>query len=351
MAEIALNDVRLRLGESDVLKGVTLTAPDAKVVALVGPADSGKTALLRAIAGLARPHAGSIRLGERVLFDAKSRMDVPAQRRGVGLLSQSESLWPQWSVFDNIAHCAQLASAGKGDIKVRTIRALEQVGAIELALRYPPQLSAAERRRIALARTLVMEPPVLLLDDPLSHLDFTPRAQARAWLRAFVSAPERAVIIATRNPVEAMAVADHIVLLNAGAVEQQGTPADLYSEPTTVFGFEFMGRSNRLEGTLLENAATQAFVDVKGCRIGGITQTRAAIGSAVTGVIRVERTAIGGGPGVNRIPMTLKAQMFLGERWELVFVRDDLTVRAYASAPLRHSSYHVEFPADALWVF
>ena len=212
-------------------------------------------------------------------------------------------------------------------------------------------MSAADKTRVALARALLRAPPALLLDDPLAALEGTARAEARAWLRQFLTRMRVSALVATCEPVEAMAIADRVAVINMGSIEQAGAPAEVYNEPATVFAAEFMAPTNRLTGTLVENAGTRAALDVMGCRIGGITQTRAPIGTQALGVIRVERTRIGGGPGVNRLPMKLSTQMYVGERWEVVFARDALTVRAYTSAPLRHESYHVEFPPDALWVF
>jgi iron(III) transport system ATP-binding protein len=148
-----------------------------------------------------------------------------------------------------------------------------------------------------------------------------------------------------------MAIADRVVVFNNGAVEQEGPPTEVYNEPATVFAAEYMAQSNRLTGTLFENAGTQACLEIMGNQVRGITQTRAPLGSQAIGLIRVERTRIGGGPGPNRLQMTLSTQMYVGERWEAVFTREDLTVRAFTSAPLRHESYHVELPPDALWVF
>jgi ABC-type Fe3+/spermidine/putrescine transport system ATPase subunit len=191
----------------------------------------------------------------------------------------------------------------------------------------------------------------MLLDDPLTHLDGPLRAEARVWLRQLLSGLGLPVLVATRDPVEAMALADRVAVLNTGFVEQEGAAADVYDEPETVFATEYMAQNNRLLGTLVENAGTRALLDVMGSRLAGITQTRAPLGSKAVGLIRVEHTRVGGGPGVNRLPMTLAAQKYVGERWEAVFVRDALTVRAYTSAPLRHEAYHVEFPPHALWVF
>jgi iron(III) transport system ATP-binding protein len=285
------------------------------------------------------------------MFDAAARIDVPAQKRGIGFVCQSDALSPRWTVFENVAFCAKLAGVGKQDIKRQAAKALEQTGVLDLARRHPPQLSAFDRRRVALARALVCEPAVVLLDEPLTDLEGEARDAARAWLRELVAGLSVGVLTATRDPIEALAIADRVALIHDGTIEQEGTPAEVYKEPATAFAAQFTGPSNRIEGTLVENAGQHAVIDVMGTLIGGITQTRAATGTKATGVIRVEQTHIGGGPGANRIPMRLAAQMYLGERWEFVFVKEGLTVRAYASTPLRHDSYHVEFPAAATWIY
>ena len=349
MAGLSINQIGLTLGQSEILKAVSITVPHGKVMALLGPSGSGKTALMRAVAGLARPHTGSIRVGGEVVFDAPGRIDVAARQRRVGFMFQGDALAPQWTVFENVAFCAKLGKVD--DIKQRTDQALTWAGIPDLAERHPQELPVFEQRMVALARALVCEPEVLLLDEPLSTLEGELRAQSRAWLRQVLPALELGVLTATRNPTEAFAIGDRVAVLHDGAIEQEGTPSDIYQEPATVFAAEFTAPSNRLEGTLVENSGPNAVIEVMGLRIGGITQTRASPGSRATGMIRVERTHIGGGPGQNRIPMKLAAQMYLGERWEFVFVNESLTVRAYASTPLRHDSYHVEFPADALWIF
>jgi iron(III) transport system ATP-binding protein len=351
MAELVLSDVRLSVDETDILKGVTLTVPDRTVVALTGPSGSGKTTLLRAVAGLVEPQAGTIRIGEQIVFDAASRVAITAHKRSVGATFASDALLPQRTVFENLAFCARFGASGANDIKTRIEMALHRVGAPELADRYPAQLSLLDKACVALARALLREPAVVLLDDPLTALESTARAEARVWLRQILTRLRVGVLLTTREPVEAMAIADHVAVINVGLIEQEGAPADVYNEPATVFAAEYMAQSNRLSGTLIENAGTRACIDIMGCPIGGITQTRAPIGTKATGVIRIERTRIGGGPGVNRLPMKLSVQMYVGDRWEVVFVREALTVRAYTSAPLRHESYHVEFPPDALWVF
>ena len=351
MAELVVNDIRLRANERDALKGVTLTVRPKTAAALVGPTGSGKSALLRTAAGLIEPQAGTIHVGRRTVFDAAASVSLPTQKRGIGYAIPTDSMLQQRSVLDNLAFFARFGASGAEDIRACVHEALDQVGVSDLASRLPPQLSATERGRVAIARALLRNPPILLLDDPLALLEGTARAEARAWLRQLLGSLDGCTLIATRDPIEAMAIADHIVVMNDGGIEQEGPPEEVYNEPATVFAAEYMARSNRLPGTLIENAGTRACLELMGCQISGITQTRAAVGSKALGLIRVERTRIGGGPGPNRVPMTVATQMYVGERWEIVFTRDGLNVQAYTSAPLRHETYHVEFPPDAFWVF
>jgi iron(III) transport system ATP-binding protein len=351
MAELVVTDLALRYGDNEILKGVSVTVPPGKVVALLGPSGSGKTTLLRAVAGLETPHRGTIRIGDKVFFDTARKIDLPAEARGLGLVFQSYALWPHRTVFDNVAYGLKLRNVSAAEIKKRVEKALAQIGLAHLAARYPHQLSGGQQQRVALARALVYEPAVILLDEPLSNLDAKLREEARAWLRQLIVQLGLSALIVTHDQIEAMAMADRITLLNVGLIEQEGTPTELYKEPATLFAAEFMGNNNRLEGTLVELKDKRAVIEVMGARIEGVTRSRAGVGDKATAVIRIERMLLGGGPGPNRILMKLSTQMYLGERWELVFVQDNLTVRAYTNAPLKHQSYHVEFPPDAVWVF
>ena len=351
MAELIVKDVALRLGDNEILKGVSLAVPAGEVVALLGPSGSGKTTLLRAVAGLETPHRGSIAIGDRVFFDAARGIDLPAEERGLGLVFQSYALWPHRTVFDNVAYGLKLRGVSTEEIKRRVEKTLSQIGLGHLAARYPHQLSGGQQQRVAIARALVYEPPVILLDEPLSNLDAKLREEARAWLRTLIVTLGLSAIHVTHDQVEAMAIADRIVLLDAGLIAQEGPPTALYNEPSKLFSAEFMGSNNRLEGKLVENSGGKATIEVMGERLTGLSRTKAAAGEKATGVIRIERVHCASSPGPNRVKMELKAPMYLGERWELVFARDNITVRAYASAPLEPGEHFVEFPTDALWVF
>ena len=351
MADLVVKDLSLRLGDNEILKGASLTVVPGQVVALLGPSGSGKTTLLRAIAGLERPHGGSIAIGSNVFYDATRNIELPAEKRGLGLVFQSYALWPHRTVFDNVAYGLKLRGTPTAEIKSRVEKTLGQIGLGDLATRYPHQLSGGQQQRVAIARALVYEPPVILLDEPLSNLDAKLREEARAWLRTLIVTLGLSAVHVTHDQVEAMAIADRIVLLDAGTIAQEGPPTQLYNEPATLFAAEFMGSNNRLDGPLLENSGGRATLQVFGERITGMARTKAAVGAKAVGIIRLERVRCAASPGPNRLKMELKAPMYLGERWELVFAREHLTVRAYASAPLKPGEHFVEFPPEALWVF
>jgi iron(III) transport system ATP-binding protein len=351
MADLVVKNIKLRLGGNQILKNVSITVPSGKVIALLGPSGSGKTTLLRAVAGLETPHHGSIRIGSQVFFDAAGGVDLPAEKRGLGLVFQSYALWPHRSVFDNVAYGLKLRGVETGAIKARVEQALAQIDLAHLAARYPHQLSGGQQQRVALARALVYEPAVILLDEPLSNLDAKLREEARAWLRQLIVSLNLSALCVTHDQVEAMAIADRIILLNAGEVEQEGTPLTLYNQPATLFAAEFMGHNNRLEGKLVKKTASKAVIEVAGQRLTGICRTTAGPGEKATGIIRLEQLRVTGKPGPNRIAMKLATQMYLGERWELVLNRGDIAVRCHADKSLKAGTYYVEFPADSLWVF
>jgi len=347
MAELTVHNLGLRLGENEILRGVSMSVPRGKVVALLGPSGSGKTTLLRAVAGLEKPHTGSIRIGERTLYDSGNGTDLPAEKRGLGLVFQSYALWPHRTVFDNVAYGLKLRGVSADEKKRRVEAALAQIGLAHLAARYPHQLSGGQQQRVALARALVYEPPVILLDEPLSNLDAKLREEARAWLRQLIVALDLSALCVTHDQVEAMAIADKIVLLNGGEIEQEGTPAELYEKPRTLFAAEFMGSNNRLTGI----SAGAGKLKIGGEIIEGAAHGKIEPNAPTTGVIRLERMRVAESPGPNRLKMELKTQMYLGERFELVFAREKLLVRAYAEKKLTEGAHYVEFPRDALWIF
>src|SRR6478609_2596740 len=278
MAELIVKDVALRLGDNEILKGVSLAVPAGEVVALLGPSGSGKTTLLRAVAGLETPHRGSIAIGDRVFFDAARGIELPAEERGLGLVFQSYALWPHRTVFDNVAYGLKLRKVAGGEIRTRVESALANLGLGHLGDRLPHQLSGGQQQRVAIARALVYNPPVILMDEPLSNLDAKLREEARAWLRELILKMRLSALVVTHDQNEAMAMSDRILLLNNGVIEQQGTPQQMYDNPQTLFTADFMGSNNKLAGKLVERRGAAALLAGDGWQLWGDARSNAPVG-------------------------------------------------------------------------
>src|SRR3954467_8710017 len=269
MAELTVKDLHLRYGDNPILKGVSMELNRGEVVSLLGPSGSGKTTLLRAVAGLEVPHQGVIRIGERVVFDGAAGIELAAEKRNLGLVFQSYALWPHRSVYDNVAYGLKLRKIGGTETARRVKEVLDQLGLGPLGQRFPHQLSGGQQQRVAIARALVYNPPVILLDEPLSNLDAKLREEARAFLRELIVRLGLSALVVTHDQAEAMAISDRILLLNNGKIEQQGTPQSMYETPDTLFTAEFMGSNNRLPGTFMSRNGSSVTLDIDGTRMQG----------------------------------------------------------------------------------
>jgi iron(III) transport system ATP-binding protein len=351
MAELSVDNLHLTYGTNPILKGVSLTLNQGEVVSLLGPSGSGKTTLLRAVAGLEAPHRGAIKLRDRTIFDGAAGLDVPAEARNLGLVFQSYALWPHKTVFDNVAFGLRLRNVAGTEIATRVAKALDELSLGHLAQRFPHQLSGGQQQRVAIARALVYNPPVILMDEPLSNLDAKLREEARAWLRDLIVTMRLSALVVTHDQGEAMAMSDRILLLNNGVIEQQGTPEEMYNSPQTLFTADFMGSNNRLQGKVakLENGA--ALLAGDGWELWGRAKASAKGGADGTGMIRLERVRVADGPGQNRVEPELKTSMFLGDRWEHVFNLGPTMLRAHGPRSLKPGKHWVEIPREDLWIF
>src|ERR1043166_5528669 len=216
MNKLAVDDLHLQYGDNPILQGVSLTLHPGEVVALLGASGSGKTTLLRSVAGLEVPSRGRITIGDSVLYDSASGVDMPVEKRSLGLVFQSYALWPHRTVFENVAYGLRLRGTEKSSLEQRVTEALANLGLRHLADRLPHQLSGGQQQRVAIARALVYNPPVVLMDEPLSNLDAKLREEARAWLRELIVRLHISALVVTHDQTEAMAMSDRILLLNAG---------------------------------------------------------------------------------------------------------------------------------------
>jgi len=351
MAELTVENLHLRYGDNPILKGVSMQLERGEVVSLLGPSGSGKTTLLRAVAGLEQPHAGRILIGERVVFDGAGAIELPAEARNLGLVFQSYALWPHKTVLDNVAYGLKLRDVGRAESAERVAKVLEQLGLGKLGQRFPHQLSGGQQQRVAIARALVYNPPVILLDEPLSNLDAKLREEARAFLRELIVRLGLSALVVTHDQSEAMAMSDRILLLNNGVIEQQGTPQQMYASPATLFTAEFMGSNNRLKGKLAEVRDGRARIAGDGWALWGALRGEATPGREAVGVIRLEQVRVAENGEGNRLRLPLSTSMFLGDKWEHLFRAGDMPLRAHSAGELGPGEYWLDFPADRLWVF
>jgi iron(III) transport system ATP-binding protein len=354
MNELTVNDLHLDYGtgaaSNPILKGVSMHLQRGEVVALLGPSGSGKTTLLRAVAGLESPKSGTIDIGERRVFDGARGFEMAAEHRSLGLVFQSYALWPHKTVFDNVAYGLKLRKVDKIAIGNKVNEVLVQLGLGHLGARFPHQLSGGQQQRVAIARALVYNPPVILLDEPLSNLDAKLREEARAFLRELIVRLGLSALMVTHDQSEAMAISDRILLLNNGKIEQQGTPQSMYETPDTLFTAEFMGSNNRVPATILSRNGQAVQLQAAGQTLNGTARGANSTSEAST-LIRVEDVRIGTTRIDNALELPLVTCMYLGDRWECLFKFGDMSLRAYAKYRLEPGSYWLHMPADKLWVF
>ncbi|MCZ6813688.1 MAG: ABC transporter ATP-binding protein [Nitrospiraceae bacterium] len=258
---VTIEDVSLSFGTTEVLKGITLKIEPGEFFTFLGPSGSGKSTLLRAIAGFGPTPAGRILIGD----DDVTHL-VP-WRRNVGMVFQSYALWPHMTVRKNVAFGLEERKVGAREISSRVDAALDLVGLREFAERRPSQLSGGQQQRVALARTVVVEPRVLLLDEPLSNLDANLRVQMRRDILELQRELKLTTIFVTHDQEEANTTSDRIAVLNDGIIQQVGSPMELYDNPANRFVAYFLGTANLIDGRVEIEATTPVFQADDGTRI------------------------------------------------------------------------------------
>jgi iron(III) transport system ATP-binding protein len=235
------------LGETTVLPGLDLDVATGELLVLLGPSGCGKTTTMRCVAGLETPSAGSISIGGVTVFDDVTRVDVPIEERRVGMVFQSYAIWPHMTVYENVAFPLQIAGVAKTEARERVMEMLGLVGLETYAERGASYLSGGQMQRVALARSLIHQPAVLLMDEPLSNLDARLRDRLRVLLRELQSRFKTTALYVTHDQQEALALADRIVVLDAGTILQTGGPQELYRAPVSRTVADFLGYGNIFE--------------------------------------------------------------------------------------------------------
>ncbi|MDK1494018.1 sn-glycerol-3-phosphate ABC transporter ATP-binding protein UgpC [Sinorhizobium sp. 7-81] len=287
MAAVDFVDVRKSFGAFPVIKGVNIEIEDGEFVILVGPSGCGKSTLLRMLAGLENISAGEIRIGDRVVNS------LPPKDRDIAMVFQNYALYPHMTVADNMAFSLMLAGSSKADIDKRVGAAAEILGLSKLLDRYPRQLSGGQRQRVAMGRAIVRDPQVFLFDEPLSNLDAKLRVAMRAEIKELHQRLKTTTVYVTHDQIEAMTMADKIVVMHDGIVEQIGAPLDLYDNPANLFVAGFIGSPamNMIKGRL-DPANANAFLTEDGTALPVARPSAAASGRELVYGLRPEYMAL-----------------------------------------------------------
>lgn len=300
---LALSGINHFFGATQALDGITLRIEAGEMIALLGPSGCGKTTLLQIIAGFLQPSQGE------VLLDGYRVEHVPANRRRVGMVFQNYALFPHLSVFENVAYGLKARRTPAAAVKTKVAEMLALVKMGHLADRLPGQLSGGQQQRVALARALAIEPGIVLLDEPFSALDKNLRLDMQIEIKSLLKGYGVTSIMVTHDQEEALSMADRIVVMNRGRIEQVGTPDALYDRPETLFVNQFIGHANFLKGML----ATPDRVILKaGCEMTLATPSPLPVGASVLLSLRPENITLADPAAPGALPATVRLTLPLG---------------------------------------
>src|ERR1017187_1768398 len=293
MASVELRQVRKSFGNTQVVHGVDVSISDGEFVVLVGPSGCGKSTLLRMIAGLEEISAGEILIGDRVVNN------IPPKQRDIAMVFQNYALYPHMKVIDNMAFSMKLAGRSQEEIRERVDKAAKILGLTDYLDRYPRQLSGGQRQRVAMGRAIVRDPQVFLFDEPLSNLDAKLRVQMRTEIKELHQRLKTTSIYVTHDQIEAMTMADKIVVMKDGVVEQIGDPLTLYDQPNNIFVAGFIGSPamNMIPGTVRDKGGIVEVEFEGGVNLPMPATARATDGQRVLYGMRPEHCLLDPGTG------------------------------------------------------
>jgi iron(III) transport system ATP-binding protein len=328
-------------GRVHAVDGITLDVEDGELFTLLGPSGCGKTTTLRCIAGLEAPDAGEIALGDRLLFSSERGVRVPANERGLGMVFQSYAIWPHMDVFKNAAFPLQVLPRkrrpGRQELHTRVERALATVKLDHLASRQATDLSGGQQQRLALARALVMEPPLLLLDEPLSNLDAKLREEMVFELKRLQRELGLTAVYVTHDQVEALAMSNRVAVMRDGRIEQVGRPREVYEAPQSRFVADFIGTSNFIEGVVERREDGAYTVATPEGELRVRSDSEFAVGAPVVVSARPEHLRLSqgaNGAGPNRWCGRVEARAFLGESVDHVVSVGSREIRARCNSKI-----------------
>ncbi|MBW1962581.1 MAG: ABC transporter ATP-binding protein [Deltaproteobacteria bacterium] len=324
MPDVRIEQLVKRFGNVSAVDGVDIHIPDGKIITLLGPSGCGKTTTLRCVAGFENADRGRIWIGDQLIFDSGQKINMPPQKRDMGMVFQSYAVWPHMTVFDNIAFPLRIRKASRSEIDERVERAMEMVGISELKDRLPSAISGGQQQRVAFARAIVYDPAVLLLDEPLSNLDAKLRERMRFEILELQRKIGITTIYVTHDQEEAMVLSDEVLVMDLGRVIQRGAPEEIYFNPKNEFVADFIGKINFLRGIVKRREDTLSVIRISD---GGFddeirtTHTGFAPGTPVLASIRPENILLSTtrpDESINVWKARLERKNFLGGLFDMV---------------------------------
>ncbi|MFN0070018.1 MAG: ABC transporter ATP-binding protein [Chloroflexota bacterium] len=347
MSAVSFRDVVKLFSDGSVtaVDRVSFDVEEGELLVLLGPSGCGKTTSLRMMAGLEEPDAGDVTIGERTVSSAARNIFIPTEKRNLGMVFQSYAIWPHMTVFENVAYPLKVRGVSKKTIAEKVSATLALIGLDGYENRPAPALSGGQQQRVALARALVFEPRILLLDEPLSNLDAKLRVHMRAELKQLQRKTGITSVFVTHDQAESMSLADRIIVMNKGHVEQIGTPQEIYEKPRSHFVSEFVGSINMLPAEVREVSDAESLVltvdwseDGVRCMSPEAGEFRAS--QTVFASIRPERLRLARerpNGGSNAWECAVASASYFGDHWEYVVTARDREISVVAGHDVRAS--------------
>jgi iron(III) transport system ATP-binding protein len=347
LAALLISDLAKSHGSNEIISGLDLEVASGEILSILGPSGCGKTTLLRCVSGLEEPSRGSIMFGDRMV--AAPGIWVPPEQRQIGMVFQSYALWPHLTVFQNVALGLRIKGINTQTVGRRVAEALKRLELEALPDRYPSQLSGGQQQRVAVARAIVLEPKLLLFDEPLSNLDARIRERVRGELHDLLRKLLITTLYVTHDKAEAMAISDRIAVMRDGRIEQVGTARQIYEMPATPFVADFIARYN-----LLPVRAPRSDDAIAPLQVGDHFVVVAGEGEQVVGTLgfRPEDGVLGAFvSGPNVLSATLVRQTYFGNTIEVVASVGGRQILLSVNRPIEGEAFQLQLPADNLVYF
>ncbi len=308
MTKLRLDNINLFYdNDFHAVKNVSLDIQESEILTLLGPSGCGKTSILRTIAGFNKPSSGSI------ILNGDDITELPAQKRNMGMIFQNYALWPHMKIKDNIGYGLKIRKMPKEDMDKKISGILKQVKLADQEEKFPTQLSGGQQQRVALARAVVIEPTVLLCDEPLSNLDYKLRVELRIEIRDIAKKLGITVVYVTHDQTEALAISDRIAVINEGVIIQIGTPLEIYNNPNSLFVATFIGENNTMHGIVREITETGSVIELSsGERLNAEVNEDLVKGDEVVLLTRYDSVSLYPENTVNLIKGQIKHKSFMG---------------------------------------